>query len=100
MPTILKIISHELVNKDYLRLNVVSGIQSCGSIDIMYGKINFNIGGKYFFKGMEFIKNVELEYKGEQLVFLFRNGRNLAINCTKEEFSTISKHKDLGNKCF
>ncbi|MDF2515137.1 MAG: hypothetical protein K0R59_433 [Sphingobacterium sp.] len=89
MPTKLKIISHEFVNESYLRLEIVSGNQPCGTIDLITEKANFNITGKYFYKGMETIKNIQLEYKGKELVFTFRNKKHLLFTCDRTVFTII-----------
>jgi len=92
MSTNLKITSHELVNEGYLRLDVVAGNQPCGTIDFIGEKINFNILGRSFFKGMEVIKNVELVYREGRLVFTFWNGKSLAFDCSLEEFEAVKAH--------
>lgn len=92
MLTKLKIISHEFINGDYLRLNVACGNQPCGTIDLIAKKINFNIVGKHFFKGMVSMNGIELEYQQEALVFTFRNRKRLAFNCDTIVFTTISRH--------
>ncbi|WP_313492031.1 MULTISPECIES: hypothetical protein [Sphingobacterium] len=92
MSTKLRIISHEIVKEGYLRLDVVYKSRSCGTIDIIAEKINFNIPGKYFFKGMEAIKNIELEYTEGELVFTFRNRKSLAFSCDMTAFTAISMY--------
>ncbi|WP_270089878.1 hypothetical protein [Sphingobacterium sp. SYP-B4668] len=92
MPTNLKIISHELMDKEYLRLYVVSGSQPCGTIDLISEKINFNIVGKYFFKGMSAIKNIALKHSEERLVFKFGNSKSLSVGCDMTAFTAVSMH--------
>lgn len=93
METKLKIVLHEIFSENYLRLHVQSDSKACGSVDFIGEKINFNIScRRNFFKGMEVIKNIEWEYTGEKLIFIFRNGKNLAFSCNPEMFATISRY--------
>lgn len=92
MVTRLKIISHEFISEEYLRLHVLARSQPCGTIDLIAEKINFNIVGKYFFKGMEAIKDIELTYSEGKLIFKFRNSKNLTVSCDMTAFTTISMH--------
>lgn len=90
MPKKLRIISYELVNEGYLRLDVVSGSQPCGSIDLIGEKINFNITGRYFFKGMETIKNIHIDYHKGELIFIFGNKKQLRLGSDRTVFTAIS----------
>ena len=63
MATVLKIALYENIMENYLRLNIKTNDQHCGSIDFISEKVNFNIIGSSFFKGMVAIKDLELEYK-------------------------------------
>ncbi|WP_454880797.1 hypothetical protein [Sphingobacterium detergens] len=92
MATSLEISSLENIKQDYLRLNIESGKQPCGSIDFISEKVNFNIIGSSFFKGMVAIKDIELEYKDGKLIFIFKNKKNLPINCSLEEFEKAKTH--------
>ena len=92
MTTIPEIASHENITEHYLRLNIESGNQPSGSIDFISEKINFNISGRYFFKGMVAIKDTELEYKDGKLIFIFKNKKNLVFSCSLEEFEKVSTH--------
>lgn len=92
MATSLEITSHENITEDYLRLNIESGKQPCGSIDFISEKVNFNIIGSSFFKGMVAIKDIELEYKDGKLIFIFKNKKNLALNCSLKEFEKVCTH--------
>ncbi|PRD54742.1 hypothetical protein [Sphingobacterium gobiense] len=88
--TALEIRTHEIITENYLRLQVYSGNTPCGTIDFIGEKINFNIVGKYFFKGMEAIRNIKLEYKKEEiLVFKFRNSKSLAVSCDMTALKSI-----------
>ena len=89
MQTRLRIISLEFVSEHYLQLKVVSGSQPCGAVDLISEKINFNIVGRHFFKGMETIKNIQSEYKEDILVFTFRNKKHLSFNCDRTTFTKI-----------
>lgn len=88
----MTITSHDMLSERYLRLNISSGGQLCGSIDFISEKINFNIIGPSFFKGMVAIKDIELEYKDGKLVFLFQNKKNLEFNCNSKEYEKAKTH--------
>ncbi|SDD26722.1 hypothetical protein [Niabella drilacis] len=88
----LEIGAHEITSGNYLRLHVCSGINSCGSIDFIGEKINFNIVDGSFFKGMEAIRNVGLAYREGKLIFTFRNRKNLEFRCAIEAFEAVHTH--------
>jgi len=92
MATSLEISSLENIKQDYLRLNIKTNDHPCGSIDFISEKVNFNIIGSSFFKGMVAIKDIELEYKDGKLIFIFKSKKNLPINCNLEEFEKVSVH--------
>ena len=82
-----------VIEEAYLRCYIESGNQQCGSVDFISEKINFNIYGKnIFYKGMDNIKNIRLEYRDEMLVFTFMNKKSLALNCGMKEFGKISDY--------
>ncbi|MGJ1528013.1 hypothetical protein ACR79H_20335 [Sphingobacterium spiritivorum] len=77
----------------HLRCYIESSNQQCGSVDFISEKINFNISGKnIFYKGMDSIKNIRLEYRDEILIFTFRNKKSLSFNCGINEFEKISDY--------
>ncbi|SUI96920.1 Uncharacterised protein [Sphingobacterium spiritivorum] len=82
-----------VIEEAYLRCYIESSNQQCGSVDFISEKINFNISGKnIFYKGMDSIKNIRLEYRDEILIFTFRNKKSLTFNCGMKEFGKISDH--------
>lgn len=84
--------SHDVISENYLRLNISSGGLPIGSIDFISEKINFNISGRSFFKGMAAINQLELEYSDGKLIFIFKNKKNLALNCSLKEFEKVCTH--------
>ncbi|MFA4870761.1 MAG: hypothetical protein WC623_21370 [Pedobacter sp.] len=92
MTTIPEIASHENITEHYLRLNIEKDNLPCGSIDFISEKINFNISGRYFFKGMVVIEDTKLEYSNGRLIFIFKNKKNLVFSCSLEEFEKVSTH--------
>lgn len=88
----MTITSHDMISENYLRLNISSGGLSRGSIDFISEKINFNISGRSFFKGMTAINQLELEYSDGKLIFIFKNKKNLEFNCSLKEFEKVSAH--------
>jgi hypothetical protein len=68
MTTIPEITSHENITEQYLQLNIETDDLPCGSIDFISEKINFNIIGRSFFKGMVAIKDIQLEYRDGKLI--------------------------------
>ncbi|QIH37087.1 hypothetical protein G6053_13585 [Sphingobacterium sp. DR205] len=88
----MTITSHDMISENYLRLNISSGGLSRGSIDFISEKINFNISGRSFFKGMTAINQLELEYSDGKLIFIFKNKKNLEFNCSLKEFEKVNAH--------
>lgn len=89
----LKAIAHETTNEDYLRLIMTKGDSSCGFVDFIAEKVNFNISGeKVIFKGMENISNMKYTYKNDKLVLLFNNKQTIGFDCNPELFEKISNH--------
>jgi len=92
MATSLEITSHENIKQHYLRLNIKTNDHPCGSIDFISEKVNFNIIGSSFFKGMVAIKDIELEYKDGKLIFIFKNKKNLEFYCNSKEYEKVRTH--------
>ncbi|MDR6786640.1 hypothetical protein ABIE26_005174 [Pedobacter africanus] len=88
----MTITSHDMISENYLRLNIESSNSPCGSIDFISEKVNFNIIGSSFFKGMVAIKDIELEYKDGKLIFIFKNKKNLEFNCNSKEYEKAKTH--------
>lgn len=81
------------MNRSYLRLNIQTGMQPCGSVDFISDKINFNISGKSFsFKGMDSIKNITFQYGEGRLVFVFKNTKSLSFNCSVKDVEKVRAH--------
>lgn len=94
----MKIISLDNISADYLRLNIESDNKPSGSIDFISEKINFNITGTSFFKGMVPIRNIDLEFKDGKLIFIFDSKKRLLFDCSLEGFEKVSAHiKTYGN---
>lgn len=89
---ILKITSNKIIKEAYLQLNITAGEGECGTIDFISNKINFNIVGQYSYKGIEMIKNIELEYTEGRLIFIFKNKKNFTFYCSVHEFEKVNKH--------
>lgn len=90
-PPVIK--SHEILDKDHLRCFVENKNSPCGAIDFIADKVNFNISCKrIFFKGMDNIKNIILNYENEKLVFTLSNKKTLSFKCNPKEFEAISTH--------
>lgn len=92
MTTVPKITSHENITEHYLKLNIETDHLTSGSVDFISEKINFNITGRYFFKGMVAIKNIQLEYNDGKLIFIFDSKKKLMFNCSSEGFEKVSIH--------
>lgn len=88
----MTIISLDDISTDYLRLNIQSDNKPSGSIDFISEKINFNITGPSFFKGMVPIRNIDLEFKDGKLVFIFDSKKTLLFNCNLAAFERINTH--------
>lgn len=89
----LLIVSYEHISEDYLRLIIQKGGQSCGSIDFIGDKVNFNISGKSeFFKGAERIAHIAFSFIADDVVFLFSNKQKLVIYCYPEALQEINLH--------
>ncbi|MGE8292913.1 MAG: hypothetical protein ACN6ON_14580 [Sphingobacterium sp.] len=90
METKFNIVSHEAISRNYLQLHIQSNGKPCGSVDFIAEKVNFNISYRWnFFKGMEAIKDIELQYSGGNLIFRFANKKSLVFGCTAEIYKTI-----------
>jgi len=93
MSATISIKSHEVIDKGHVRFNVENKSSPCGSIDFISGKINFNISCSGFvFKGMEYIKDISLEFKDESLVFTFSNKKSLSVDGSTAIFETMIAH--------
>ena len=94
----MTIISLDDISADYLRLNIESDNKPSGVIDFISEKINFNIIGPSFFKGMVPIRNIDLEFKDGKLIFIFDSKKKLSFDCSLEGFEKVSTHiKAYGN---
>lgn len=93
MQPAIEIKSTEIIGNKQLICYIENKDSPCGSIDFISEKINFNISGASFsFKGMEYIKNITLEYTPEELVFIFSNKKKLLVNCHLRIYEKISTH--------
>lgn len=88
----LHVHTQEQINDHYLRLDMLWENQPCGTIDLIAGKINFNLLGKKFFKGMAFLDSLQIEHDGERCIVLFQGGKTLIFGCRTETFSAIDHH--------
>lgn len=93
MPDTIEIKSYEMIEKDHVIFYLENNGSSCGSIDFISGKINFNIScNRFIFKGMEYIKELTLAYKDESLVFTFSNKKKLSLNGSTAIFEKMTAH--------
>jgi hypothetical protein len=89
----LTITSHENKAEDHIRLNIQTDDKTCGYIDIIADKINFNISFKNVsFKGIESIDKNTIEYRESRLLFKFKDGQQMYYRCCPKAFEIISKH--------
>jgi hypothetical protein len=93
MPATITIKTHEMIDKGHVIFYVENNSSSCGSIDFISGKINFNIScNSFVFKGMEYMKDMTLAYKDESLVFTFSNKKSLSVAGSIAIFERMTTH--------
>ncbi len=93
MPDTIEIKSYETIEKAHIVFYLENNGSSCGSIDFISGKINFNIScNRFIFKGMEYSRELTLDYKDESLVFTFSNKKKLSVNSSKGIFEKMTAH--------
>lgn len=93
MPDSIEIKSYEMIGKDHIIFLAENNGSPCGSIDFISEKINFNISSnRFIFKGMEYIKNLSLEYQDENLLFTFSNKKRLSVNGSTAVFEKMTAH--------
>ncbi len=85
--------SYEVLSKEQLRFYVLQDNNQCGYIDFIADKINFNISCKRnFFKGMDKLKNITLNYEKEKVAFTLSNKKTLSFKCSTAVFEHITTH--------
>lgn len=84
---------YEVLSKEQLRFYVLQDNNSCGAIDFIADKMNFNIYCKRnFFKGMDKLKNIILNYEKEKVAFILSNKKALSFKCSTAVFEQMITH--------